>query len=98
MGRILASLFEFVLVIVVGRLLGRVVEALWGRKQAPANARSANPSAASDRKTVGGRMARDPICGTFVSTELSHRLELPAGTLHFCSPGCRNRYEKATVA
>jgi YHS domain-containing protein len=98
MLRILASLFEFVLVVVVGRMLGRVIEALWGGKHAQSDTRSANSPAASARRTVDGRMARDPICGIFVSTELSHRLDLPAGTLHFCSPGCRDRYEKANVA
>lgn len=98
MIRILASLFEFVLIIAVGRLLGRVIEALRGKKNAQVDAHSRNSSAAMPPRTVEGRMARDPMCGTFVSTELSHRLDLPAGTLHFCSAGCRDRYEKAKVA
>ncbi|PYV14896.1 MAG: hypothetical protein DMG21_16765 [Acidobacteria bacterium] len=98
MLRLFAILFEFFLVVVVGRLLGRLVQGLAGGKRTRVDSQAANSSARSPRRTVEGQMARDPICGTFVSTKLSHRLELPAGTLHFCSRGCRDRYEKANVA
>jgi YHS domain-containing protein len=98
MVRILATLFEFFLVVVVSRLLGRVIGAQWGTKPTRGETTGVNSSYDSPRRTVEGRMARDPICGIFVSTELSHRLDLPAGTLHFCSPGCRDRYEKTNAA
>jgi YHS domain-containing protein len=95
MVRLLASLFEFVLVILVGRLLGRAVERLWGRT----HGRGGFPSAdGSPRRTVEGRMARDPVCGTFVSTDLSQRLDQGGETLHFCSRDCRERYEKTNVS
>jgi YHS domain-containing protein len=43
---------------------------------------------------VRGETARDPVCGMFVSTELSHRLTRGKETLHFCSRECLERYEK----
>lgn len=46
------------------------------------------------RRTVQGETARDPVCGMFVSTELSQRLTLGERTLHFCSPQCLERYKK----
>jgi YHS domain-containing protein len=41
-----------------------------------------------------GKTERDPICGMFVSTELSHRLVRGSETLHFCSRECLERYQK----
>lgn len=41
----------------------------------------------------GGETARDPVCGMFVSTELSHKLPRGAQTLHFCSKECLERYQ-----
>jgi YHS domain-containing protein len=39
-------------------------------------------------------MARDPVCGMFVSTELSQQLKRGTGTLHFCSRECLEKYAK----
>ena len=41
-----------------------------------------------------GRTARDPVCGMFVSTEVSHRLVEDGQVLHFCSKKCMDSYEK----
>ncbi len=46
---------------------------------------------------AGGETARDPVCGMFVSTELSHRLVEDGKTLHFCSEKCRESYQKSAV-
>src|SRR5438477_11153110 len=43
------------------------------------------------RQTIEGNSTRCPVCGTFVSTELSVRLDLPDGIVHFCSFECRDR-------
>jgi len=39
-------------------------------------------------------MARDPMCGMFVSTELSQQLTWGEDTLHFCSRECLEKYQK----
>jgi YHS domain-containing protein len=41
-----------------------------------------------------GEMVRDPVCGMFVSTEVSHRLTRGKETLHFCSRECLEQYQK----
>jgi len=41
-----------------------------------------------------GQTARDPVCGMFVSTEVSHRLKEGGHVIHFCSKNCMERYEK----
>lgn len=41
-----------------------------------------------------GRTVRDPECGMFVSTEVSHRLTHGNEVLHFCSKDCLEKYER----
>lgn len=45
-------------------------------------------------RTPRGRTVRDPECGMFVSTEVSHRLTHGNEVLHFCSQDCLEKYEK----
>jgi YHS domain-containing protein len=57
----------------------------------------------SDETSSGGQatprkpkpLFRDPVCGTFVSAEISLPLELNGESLHFCSAECRDRYGAA---
>jgi YHS domain-containing protein len=58
---------------------------------APHGARKATANA------VQGRTVRDPECGMFVSTEVSHRLVQGKEVLHFCSKDCLDRYERKTA-
>jgi YHS domain-containing protein len=39
---------------------------------------------------------RDPVCGTYVSAEISFPLEQPGQILHFCSSECRAKYEQSS--
>ncbi len=39
-----------------------------------------------------GETRRDPVCGMFVSTELSVRAQVKGHEEHFCSPTCRDKY------
>jgi YHS domain-containing protein len=99
MLRLLAYLFDLIVVYVVARLLRRTFWQLFGTAQNPSAGSASRPGAGprSARETSGGEMARDPICGMFVSTELSHRLNDRGQTLHFCSQECLARYQKAGV-
>jgi YHS domain-containing protein len=45
-------------------------------------------------KAPQGRTVRDPECGMFVSTEVSHRLTHGSKVLHFCSQDCMEKYER----
>jgi YHS domain-containing protein len=40
------------------------------------------------------RLHRDPVCGTYVSPEISLKLEKSGQITHFCSAECRDRYAR----
>ena len=40
---------------------------------------------------------RDPVCGTYVSAEISVKLEKSGHITHFCSAECRERYGRAAT-
>jgi YHS domain-containing protein len=41
-------------------------------------------------------LERDPVCGTYVSPEISFTTEQSGQILHFCSAECRERYIKSS--
>ena len=43
------------------------------------------------------RLHRDPVCGTYVSPEISVKLERSGHITHFCSAHCRERYERPSA-
>ncbi|HET7840831.1 MAG TPA: hypothetical protein VFM21_04460, partial [Terriglobia bacterium] len=66
---------------------------LFGRPQAfPSSPQAGAPQGV--RTPRPGEMARDPICGMFVSTELSYPLKEKGQVLHFCSRDCMERYQR----
>ena len=97
MIRLFAYLFDLIVAFFVARLVNRVLHQFFGGPQArsvgPGNRSRAGP----EREAVRGEMARDPICGMFVSTDLSpsHRLSQGGQTLHFCSQECLERYQRS---
>ena len=58
---------------------------------------AANSKSNRKAQPAKGRTARDPVCGMFVSTEVSHRLVQGGETFHFCSQDCLEQYEKKTA-
>jgi P-type Cu+ transporter len=101
MLRLLAYLFDFVIVVIIVRLVNWIFRTAFGNPQSrPADPRSAGNRSAGSRSHESvpkGQTARDPVCGMFVSTELSHKLEEGGQTLHFCSQECLERYQKKPV-
>ena len=94
MGRLLSYFVELVFVIVVSKMLGRALQSIFSPVAPP---RREKPAEREPRDSGGvrvGKTGRDPICGMFVSTELSHRLVCGSETLHFCSRECLERYQK----
>jgi YHS domain-containing protein len=93
MVRLLLYLFDLIVVTIMGWVLARIVQRLFG---APLSGpRATRPSAprGAPRSAIAGETARDPVCGMFVSTELSHQLRRDGETLHFCSRECLERYQ-----
>jgi len=94
MGTLLRYVLELILVWVVWRFINRALQQLFGeRRNTPEPRLYTDPSKAR-RPAVTGEMARDPVCGMFVSTQLSQRLQHHGQTLHFCSRECMEKYQK----
>jgi YHS domain-containing protein len=94
MGRLLSYFVELIFLIVISKMLGRALQGLFG----PAPPRRENRAVEGEPRDSSrmriGKTERDPVCGMFVSTELSHRLVRGSETLHFCSHECLERYQK----
>jgi len=95
MGRLLSYFVEIIFFIVVAKLLGRAFQNLFSPLQPRGGDRPAETRSSSQVRV--GKTKRDPVCGMFVSTELSHRLVRGSETLHFCSHECLERYQKETA-
>lgn len=98
MGRILDIAFDLILVAVVGRVLTSVFGGFLGSGHANSARRGSRQDSEGKKQTVRGVTVRDPVCGMFVSTEVSHRLNWHGETLHFCSEECLRQYRKSATA
>ena len=93
MGSLFSYLVELVFLIVIAKMLGR---ALQGFLAPPRPRPEEHPAQGGPRNSATvriGKTERDPVCGMFVSTELSRRLVRGSETLHFCSRECLERYK-----
>jgi YHS domain-containing protein len=93
---LLRYVFEFILAWVVWRFLSRGLQQVFGARirTNPSDPPFYTDPSKARRPTITGKTARDPVCGMFVSTELSQRLQRNGQTLHFCSRECMERYQK----
>jgi YHS domain-containing protein len=92
--RLLLYFVELLFLALVWRTLSRAIRSFLGATGVnPTGARN-SPRNTGSPPTVHGETARDPVCGMFVSTELSLRLKRDGKTEHFCSRDCLERYEK----
>jgi YHS domain-containing protein len=91
--RFLAYLFDLIVFVVIGRLVTMIIQRLFGKPQTSRQT-SQGASARDSRSSRPGETARDPVCGMFVSTEVSVPLKENGKTLHFCSRECLERYQK----
>jgi YHS domain-containing protein len=87
---------DLVFLIGVVWTLSQSVRSFFGRSNKGFQ-RGRNPDSRRKAEPTKGRTARDPVCGMFVSTEVSYRLKRGEETLHFCSQDCLERYEKKTA-
>lgn len=96
MGRLLDAIMDLVFLLGVVWTVSRTLRGLMGggRKGANTQPQGGQKQAASPAR---GRMVRDPVCGMFVSTEVSRRLVQGREVLHFCSQECLDAYEKKTA-
>jgi YHS domain-containing protein len=54
--------------------------------------RDGSSSSRTREARPGGRLEKDPVCGTFVAPDTAVVSVIGGRTLHFCSNACRDRY------
>jgi YHS domain-containing protein len=99
MSAILDYLFDLLILFVLSKLLNYAVRSLFRghtvRFGFPGQVKPGGyQTTGEEPKTVEGKTVRDPVCGMFVSTDLSHRLTWHGSVLHFCSEACLQTYRK----
>jgi YHS domain-containing protein len=94
MGRLLSYFVELIFLIVISKMLGRALQGVFSPSPPRRENHAADGGHRNSSRMHVGKTERDPVCGMFVSTELSHRLVRGSETLHFCSPECLERYQK----
>lgn len=93
MARILAYLFNLIFIVIVGWILNQVFRGLFGSPGGRIHSSRSGAVGGGNERAIHGKTARDPVCGMFVSTEVSHQLTRGKETLHFCSRECLERYQ-----
>jgi YHS domain-containing protein len=92
-ARLLEAIMDLVFMIGMVYAISRTIRGILGDTRRNPNGRGPAGQKAPPR-AAQGRTARDPVCGMFVSTEVSHRLVEGGNVLHFCSKNCMESYEK----
>jgi YHS domain-containing protein len=87
---ILARILQFIVWLIVATWLGRkLLGWLFG---------SPNSVSRPASTPAPQQLHRDPLCGTFVSPDISFPLEHSGRLHHFCSAECRERFVQAQRA
>lgn len=98
MARLLDIFFDLILAVVAARYIASTFRRLFGTATGQPPPREFSSQTRQEKQTIHGEMVRDPVCGMFVSTELSHRLEWHGTLLHFCSEECLEQYQKRAAS
>lgn len=80
-----------VLPLLVLWLIRNILSSLFGGVRTPV---ASGPKVAP-KVSTGGELKKDPVCGTYVSTETSVTKRVAGQTIYFCSPACRDKYRAA---
>ena len=95
---LLRYVFELIIAWIAWRFIARALQQVFSaRPDAASDPKVYTNPATSKRPTVTGEMVRDPVCGMFVSTEITHRLREHGQMLHFCSRECLEQYQKQAL-
>src|ERR1017187_5548891 len=94
MGSFLVELIEFIAMLLFMRAMAQGISAIFKSPNIKVRTTGGIPKPNYPPEAHRGEMARDPVCGMFVSTELPNRLQRGKETLHFCSTECLEKYGK----
>jgi len=84
---------RFFLPLLVFWLLRSMFRSMFASRNSPVDYRPPRPAPAVH---TGGELKRDPVCGTFVSVDVSVTKRVDGQTMHFCSATCRDKYRAAS--
>ncbi len=84
---------RFLVPLLVFFLIRSVLKSIFAsvRSYPPPQRRPADPPPVS----AGGELKKDPVCGTYVSTQASVTRTVNGQLVHFCSAQCRDKYKMA---
>jgi YHS domain-containing protein len=94
MGSFLLDVLELVILVLFVKAMARSLGSLFRSPRIHIRTSVGGPAAAPSTASHRGETARDPVCGMFVSTEVSHQLRQGKETLHFCSAECLEKHQK----
>jgi YHS domain-containing protein len=94
MGCFLLDALEFIILAIFLKAMSRSLGSLFRSSRINVRTSVGAPPRPSSAAPHSGETARDPVCGMFVSTELSQQLRRGSETLHFCSRECLEKYQK----
>jgi YHS domain-containing protein len=93
MGAFLDAVMDLIFLAGVVWTISRTIRGIMGSASKNVrNGRQSGQSRAANARKV--QTVRDPVCGMFVSTEVSHKLTIGNEVLHFCSRECLESYER----
>jgi YHS domain-containing protein len=90
---VLYLFLAIILISVLRSVLGVLGKIAGGLLNAGSPAEERPAGAAEPRKN--GELKRDPVCGTYISTETSVKRTVNGQVVHFCSTACRDKYHPA---
>ena len=98
MGAFLEYVLDVIFLVAMVRLVYSALRSFFAPGKPKQRPPQRDPAWARQAETGAGEVVRDPECGTFVSTELSHRLKWKGQVLHFCSEQCLEKYQGRSQA
>ena len=57
---------------------------------------ASRPLRPAPKVSQGGELKKDPVCGTYVSPEISVSSRIKGEMVYFCSAACRDKYRAAS--
>ena len=87
MTAILGWIVRVLVILMILRIVSRWIWPLPPRQTGRVKART--------RERLGGRLVRDPHCGTYLPVERAIRVGSGDAALHFCSTACRDAHRAA---
>jgi YHS domain-containing protein len=88
-----ALIREFLLPLLLFLFVRAVINSfVRSRRSAPRRAANPPPPPAPPPAHTGGVLHKDPICGTYVSTDSGVTRTIKGEVVYFCSPECRDKY------